>query len=119
MLTLLCISAAAGCSDARDHPTRMGDAGALHGGTLEGRSSHHVVAALFDASTGNRISDARVRAGVGDCDLEPMLDNGVVSYGGLFLMQGPDPYRIHLEIRRARAARPIQAQFVYEHAPDA
>ena len=151
MIALLCISAAAGCSDARDlprdsqtvggitiylgvvraalvrdHPTRMGDAGALHGGTIEGPNSHHVVVALFDASTGNRISDARVTAGAGDSsydhapdrELEPMLDNGVVSYGGFFLMQGHDPYRIHLEIRRARATRPIQAQFVYEHAPD-
>ena len=54
-----------------------------------------------------------------DRDLEPMLDNGYVSYGGFFMMQGLDPYRIHLEIRRAGATRPIQAQFVYEHAPDA
>lgn len=150
-LTLLCVSAAVGCSDVgdlprdsqtvggttiylgvvpsavvRDHPTRKGDASALHGGVSEGLSLHHIVVALFEASTGKRISDAQVRAGVGDLsynhvpdrDLEPMLDNGVISYGGFFPMQGRDPYRIHLEIRRAGTTRPIEAQFVYEH-PDA
>ena len=107
----------------RDHPFRAGEAGALHGGTPEDSSSHHVVVALFDASSGARISDARVRAGVGessydhapDRELEPMPVNGVMSYGGFFLMQCLGPYRIHLEILRPGATRPIEAQFAYEH----
>jgi hypothetical protein len=149
LLLLLSIAIAAGCSGAGDlprdsqtvggitidlgvvpaalvrgHPIRAGEAGALHGGAPEGSSSHHVVVALFDAGTGARISDARVRAGVGassydhapDRELEPMAVNGAMSYGGFFLMQGNGLYRIHLEILRPGATRPIEAQFVYEHA---
>lgn len=149
-LVLLLISVAAGCGDRAnlprdsqtvggirihlgvvpatrvpDHPTGQGDPGALHGGTPEGRGSHHVVVALFDARTGARIVDAKVRGGVGDQsdnhapdqELEPMPVDGAMSYGTFFLMQTPGLYRIHLEILRRGAAIPVTAQFTYELAP--
>ena len=107
----------------RDHPTGPGDGGALRSETPDDGSSHHVVIGLFDASTGARISDARVRAGVSasssdhapDRELVSMPINGLMSYGNFFPMQGLGLYRIHLEILRPGAARPIEAQFVYEH----
>ncbi|MGL1549016.1 hypothetical protein ACSTJL_23665, partial [Vibrio parahaemolyticus] len=67
-----------------------------HGGTPPYSKSHHLVVALFDAKTGTRITDARIRAGVGnrsynhepDKTLEPMEINGAMSYGNFFLLQG-------------------------------
>jgi hypothetical protein len=108
------------------HSTVPGDPQALHGGTPQNRSSHHIVVALFDAQTGARIADARIRAGVGDRSyngepdrsLEPMQIDGMMSYGNFFLLQGAGTWRIHLEILRAGASRPIEADFAYEHLPD-
>jgi hypothetical protein len=110
----------------RGHATTPGDPNALHRGTPPNSSSHHIVIALFDAKTGARISDARIRAGVGDRSynhapdivLEPMEINGSMSYGNFFLIQGAGVWRIHLEILRPGASRPVEADFAYEHVPD-
>lgn len=109
------------------HSTQPGDPKALHGGTPKDRASHHIVVALFDARTGARISDARVRAGVGDHSynheptrwLEAMQIDGTVTYGGFFLMQGRGVWRVHLEIHRPGAVKPTEADFAYEHVPSA
>lgn len=108
------------------HSTVAGDPQALHGGTPQNRSSHHIVVALFDAKTGARITDARIRAGVGDrsysgerdSPLEPMQIAGVMSYGNFFLMERAGTWRIHLEILLAGASRSFEADFSYEHVPD-
>jgi hypothetical protein len=108
------------------HSTVPGDPQALHGGTPQNRSSHHIVVALFDAKTGVRITDARIRAGVGDRSynhepdrsLEPMQIEGMMSYGNFFPMQGAGTWRIHLEILWAGASHPIEADFAYEQVPD-
>jgi len=102
-----------------------GDPKSMHGGTSPDAGSHHIVVALFDAKTGKRIVDARVKAGVGDRSydhepdkpLEPMLVNGLMSYGNFFLMQGSGTWRIHLEIQRPGKTGSIQAEFAYDHAP--
>lgn len=108
------------------HATVPGDPNALHGGTPSYSGSHHIVVAVFDAKTGARITDARIRAGVGDRSynhepdksLEPMEINGMMTYGNFFLMQGAGVWRIHLQILRPGASRPVEADFAYEHAPD-
>ncbi len=110
----------------RGHSTTHGDPQALHGGTPPGRSSHHIVVALFDVKTGARITDAEIRAAVRDRSdnhapdtvLAPMEINGAMSYGNFFLMEGAGLWRIHLEIRRPGAAHPVAADFAYEHKPD-
>jgi len=110
----------------RDHSTVEGDPNALHGGTPQNQGSHHIVVALFNAQTGARISDARIRAGVGDRSydhepdrwLEPMQIAGTTTYGNFFPMQGPGAWRIHLEIHRPGLARPLEADFGYERAAD-
>jgi hypothetical protein len=106
----------------KGYATAPADPNALHGGTPPASNSHHIVIALFDARTGARITDARVRAGVGnrsynhepDKSLEPMEVNGAMSYGNFFLLQGDGVWRIHLEIRRPGATRPVEANFGYE-----
>lgn len=110
----------------RGDSTESGDPNALHGGTPKNSSSHHLVVALFDAKTGARIADARIKAGVGDRSynhepdtvLEPMQINGTITYGAFFLMQGAGPWRIHLDIQRPGIARSSEADFGYEHPPD-
>jgi hypothetical protein len=94
-----------------------------HGGTQAYQGSHHIVVALFDARTGTRIANARVRAGVGDQSynhepdtwLEPMEVAGKMTYGNFFPMPGPGLWRIHLEIHRPGTAKATEADFAYEH----
>lgn len=105
------------------HSTASGDPNAMHGGTPPNQESHHIVVALFDAKSGARISDARIRAGVGnrsydhepDTWLEPMQIAGSTTYGNFFPMQGEGLWRIHLEIYRAGLPKPLRAEFAYEH----
>jgi hypothetical protein len=109
------------------HSTEPGDPNALHGGTPKNSSSHHLVVALFDAKTGARIGDARIKAGIGDRSynhepekwLEPMQINGTMTYGNFFLTPGSGQWRIHLNIQRPGIAHSSAADFAYEHAPGA
>jgi hypothetical protein len=109
----------------RGHSTQPNDPNALHGGAAPNTGSHHIVVALFDARTGARITDARIRAGVGERSskqateqwLEPMQIAGTTTYGAFFPMTGREEWRIHLEIYRPGQARPVAADFGYEHAP--
>ena len=106
--------------------TTPGGAQALHGGTAPDSSSHHIVVALFDAKTGARISDARIRAGVGnrsynhepDKPLEPMEINGAMTYGSFFPMSGMGLWRINLLFQRAGVPQAVEANFAYEHPPN-
>jgi hypothetical protein len=77
-----------------------------HGGVPRGRGWHHVLIALFDTKTGQRITDAEVAARVedvariqsGEKRLEPMLIAGTVTFGNFFSMPARDPYSIHVKI---------------------
>lgn len=108
------------------HSTDPADPKAMHGGTPKGGASHHLVVALFDAKTGARIDDARVRAAVGrrsydhepDRQLEPMQIAGTTTYGGFFQMAGEGRWTIHLVIERPGMPRPVEAQFAYDHPDD-
>lgn len=109
--------------DIRDHVTDPKDPEALHGGAAAFTQSHHVVVALFDARTGERITNARIRAGVGagsydhgpNTPLERMEVNGTVTYGGFFYMPETEISRIHLEIERPGVSRASEVEFAYEH----
>jgi cytochrome c5 len=81
-----------------------------------------VTVALFDASNGQRITDATVRARVSTSAgagpekvLEPMTMAASRSYGAYFAMAGGGPYMVNLQIRRPGVAEAIQAQFRYDH----
>ncbi len=106
----------------KNHATAPSDPNALHGGTPPNSSSHHIVVALFDAKSGARITDAQVRAGVGDrsynhepdITLEPMEINGAMSYGNFFSMPREGVWRVHLEVRRPGMTQPVEADFSYD-----
>jgi hypothetical protein len=92
-----------------------------HDSTPQGRASHHVLIALFDAKTGTRITDAVVTARVEDVGrtlsnekrLEPMEIAGSMTFGAFFSMPGRDPYSIHVKI--ARNGHVSRVTFHYRH----
>ncbi|OCK53624.1 hypothetical protein [Bradyrhizobium sp. LMTR 3] len=93
----------------------------MHGGIPEGAHEYHVVAAVFDAATGARVSDAVVTAEVSGLGLsgsrkklEPMQIAGTTTYGGFFNLPGFDLYTVKLAIERG-AASPAVLEFRYGH----
>ena len=71
-----------------EHPESI-----MHGSARKSSGSRHIVVALFDAETSERITDAKVSARVEQLgltveqkDLEPMQIAGTVSYGNFFAM---------------------------------
>lgn len=72
-----------------------------------GADTHHLVVAIFDEQTGNRLSEASVQARVEplggasqEKPLEPMKISDTVTFGNFFRMEGDMPYVIHLRIHR-------------------
>ncbi len=95
---------------------------AMHGGVPRGKHQFHLLVALFDAGSGERITGAQIEAGVAEIGLsgtrrrlEPMAIAGTETYGGYFELDGDNPFRIALEIRRPDATRASRAEFEYRH----
>ncbi|MCA1455450.1 hypothetical protein I6F35_19885 [Bradyrhizobium sp. BRP22] len=93
----------------------------MHGGLPKGPHEYHLVAAVFDAASGARVSDAVVTAEVAGLGLsgskrklEPMQIVGTTSYGGFVDLPGFDLYTVKLTIERSGAA-PAVLQFKYDH----
>ena len=94
---------------------------AMHGGVPQGAYAYHIVAAVFDAKTGNRIENAAVEAQLSPLglagptlQLEPMLIEGTITYGGYVRLNAPGPYRIRLRVTPEGAEKPTTLQFTYE-----
>lgn len=95
-----------------EHPERS-----MHGGAAKGRK--HLVVALFDTSTGQRISQAEVQATVAlvggaavTRPLELMNIADQPTFGGFFHMNPGRVYRIRFQVRRSGQA-PAAAEFEY------
>mgnify|MGYP001560290240 CR=1 FL=1 len=91
----------------------------LHGGVPSGKGQHHVVVALFESGSGQRISNAEITAKVGELGLrtvekklDPMVIDKTVTWGNFFQMSSPGQYRIELKIRR-RGVAPVDVTFDY------
>lgn len=96
-----------------DHPEST-----MHGGPAIG--DNHMVVALFDDKTRQRLTNVVVIARVtGDAKLdlrkplEPMTMAGAASYGNYFNMTGTGPYRIEIEIAIPGKAKPVRATFTW------
>lgn len=96
----------------------------LHGGRPAGGGKvNHLVLALFDARTGQRIEGAVIRAqlsepGVVDGPpkyVPPMPINGVNSYGQLFGMVHEGPYRFRISVQVPGQAQ--ETEFMIQAAP--
>jgi len=93
----------------------------MHGGIPKGPHEYHFVAAVFDAASGARVSDAVVTAEVAGLGLsgskeklEPMQIAGTTTYGGFFDLPGFDLYTVKLTVERSGAS-PAVLQFKYDH----
>jgi hypothetical protein len=94
----------------------------MHGGPPGGKHAHHVVVALFEARTGERITDAAVHATVAEIGLggrtkrlEPMPMADALTYGNYFEMRTKTRYRVILDITTPRLTRPLRATFEHDH----
>jgi hypothetical protein len=95
---------------------------AMHGGVRRGKHQFHLLVALFDVASGERVTGAQIEAQVAEIGfagtrrrLEPMVIAGTETYGGYFTLDGDNPFRIALEIRRPGQERVIRAEFEYRH----
>lgn len=85
-------------------------------------AQYYVTVALFDSATGDRITDAAVRARVTTASgsgpektLEPITIANSRSYGNYFAMGGTGPYRISVQFKRPGSPETIRTQFEYTH----
>jgi len=103
----------------RGHPSGHPES-TMHGSPPKGAGSRHLVVALFDAKTGERIVDASVSARVEQVglaaeqkDLEPMQIAGTLTYGNFYLMQGGGIYKIRIVVKMKGTSNRIEAEFEY------
>lgn len=97
----------------------------MHGGSPSGPHAYHLVVALFDEVTSNRIENATVTAtvsGLGDIGqtnvlLEPMLIADTVTYGTFFNLQSLERFDITLTIELPDRPEPVRVIFDNEHLP--
>lgn len=92
----------------------------MHGGVPRS-GAYHVMVALFDQATGQRITDAAVTAQVSsargegsDTPLERMSIANAVTYGNCFRMPGAGTYKVTVHVTRPGLANAPEAQFEYE-----
>jgi hypothetical protein len=90
-----------------------------------GRDIHHVMLALFDKTSGKRITDAVVKAWVAPLalggptkPLDPTLVAGELTYCNYFRISPLDTTVIQAEIRRPDVASVTRARFVLERQPE-
>lgn len=95
----------------------------MHGGVPAGANWYHLVVALFDAASGKRVTDSKVKVGGASIGMaatrqkaEPMLINNVTTYGAYIMLPGPGPYKIQIEIRRPGSNKPVEVEFDYPFA---
>ncbi len=93
----------------------------MHGGVPTGANHYHVMVALFDKFTGNRITGAKVDAsveefGMGAAErkvMEPMTVAGQETYGNYFTLRNPGIYRIHVAVHGVSGKPALQTEFEY------
>ena len=94
----------------------------MHGGPRKGPHDYHIVAAIFDAASSGRISDAAVGARIAglampgyETNLEPMKIADTTTYGNFVRLPGADLYTIRLTIQRPGLQRSVIVMFKYDH----
>jgi hypothetical protein len=105
----------------RGHPAGHPES-LMHGGVPAGADEYHVLIALFNAKTYERISNAKVTARVSEIGLsgvekklEPMEIAGTTTFGNYFEMKGMGPFRIEVSVDIPGAPEEINAVFEHRH----
>lgn len=98
----------------------------MHGAPAAAPHAQHLVVAIFNAVTGERVTDAVVNAQISvlghqlpEKTLEPMKIADTVTYGNFFDLSRPGVYRIRLSISGTKALaavrKPIAIDLLYDH----
>jgi len=95
----------------------------MHGGIPGGRHEHHLLVAVFEVASGERVVDADVTAtisGLGHVggsrlQLEPMKIEDTVTYGNFVDFPGSDIYEVNILVKRPSISRAVSVQFNYDH----
>jgi hypothetical protein len=105
----------------RRHP---GTEIAGHGRSPRGHQVYHLMVAVFDEESGERVEDLDVEARVIPLGgpavsrpLEPMTIGDTVTYGNYFDMAAPGPHEVRVSLLRPGRARPSIVEFPYDHRP--
>jgi hypothetical protein len=105
----------------KGHPSAHPE-GVMHGGVRRDGHEYHFVVAIFDASSGARVSDATVVAkvsGLGlsgsERTLEPMVIANTITYGAFFELPGADLYTVQVTVKRPGSQAPVVLEFRYDH----
>ena len=95
----------------REHPESE-----MHGGVPAGES--HIMVALFDDKTGERIMRTEITARVSgghaeniEKRLDPMVIGGSLTFGNYFSLGGSGPYQVELRIDAPGQNKPISVRF--------
>lgn len=100
------------------------DHSGMHGGAGDKKHNYHVLVALFDSKSGERITDANVKATVsplgmaGSTKHMEAMHGDIVSYGNFFSMQKPETYRILVEVQRGKSGGKSVANFIHRRSKD-
>jgi len=94
----------------------------MHGGTPARPGQYHIMVAVFDAATGERVTDARIEARVEvpgvkgqDKALEPMLIVDALTYGNFFKLPAKVPFTVLLQVSRPGLTRAVVVRFEPAH----
>jgi hypothetical protein len=105
----------------RGHSSQHPEA-TMHGGVPNRSHVHHVMVALFDAATLERIVDAEVTATVSEIGLagqqkrlEPFTVADALTYGNYFEMRPRTHYRIRVDIKRSGSQSAARVEFEFKH----
>ena len=98
-----------------EHPERV-----LHPSAPFGEA--HIVVALYDAQSGQRIENASVEAvmrgerhrGARRIRLEPMRIENTITYGGFVSLARNDRYHVDIAVSLQGSERPIEMQFLFD-----
>ncbi len=92
----------------------------MHGGAPSGENSYHLLVAVFDQATGQRLSGLSVKASVhahgratSTKPLEPMTVADALTYGNYFVLPGSGEHQITVEILRPGVAQAVRADFTH------
>lgn len=104
----------------RGHPSQA--EATMHGGIPSSQHAYHVMVALFDASSLQRITDADVTANVAEIGLpgvEKKLEKftvaDAVTYGNYFEMRPKTRYRVSITVKTPRSRSAAHVEFDEKH----
>lgn len=96
----------------------------MHGGATNKEYTYHIVIAIFDSKTKERIRNAKVNATVVALGMKgitkklELMHGNLRSYGNYFIFSDASPYTINIEIVRSENGPKSIAKFIFNRPKD-